>query len=123
MNRKSEILARLARSRAAIAQDASVVKSQLDLAARIKCSFRARPFTWLGGAATLGYILAGPKTRTKTVTKIVRENPKAPGKSEARKPRGTWGILLSLIKLSVPLLRPALSAYAAKRFGNFAVKK
>ncbi|MEI6033568.1 MAG: hypothetical protein WCS65_04695 [Verrucomicrobiae bacterium] len=120
MSRKPEILAELVRSRAAIARDAAEVRAQLDLAAKIKSSVKARPFAWLGGAAAIGYILAGPKTRTKTVIKRVR------GKSEEpEKPRsagGFWGISLSLLKLSLPLLRPALSAYAAKRFGDFAEK-
>ncbi len=122
MSRKSEILAELARSRAAIARDTSSVRAQLDVTAKVKSSVRSRPFVWLGGATILGYILAGPKTRTKTVTKVVRGNSEAAVKLESKKSLGFWGVVFSLIKLVVPLARPALSAYAAKRFADFAGK-
>lgn len=122
MKSKAELLADIARSRAAIRRDTSAVRAELDLAAKIQNSVRSRPFAWLGGAAAIGYFFAGPKTRTKTVTKIAR------GKSgdsvpEAKKnPRGFPGLLFSLLKLSLPLVRPALTAYAAKRFGDYAQK-
>ncbi|MFZ4777611.1 MAG: hypothetical protein ACOYM3_19755 [Terrimicrobiaceae bacterium] len=122
MKNKSELLAEVARSRAAILRDSSAVRAELDVAAKIQASVRFRPFAWLGGAAALGYILAGPKTRTKTVTKIVRGKGKEPAPKEKKSPRGFFEILFSLIKLSLPLLRPVLSAYAAKRFGDFAEK-
>ncbi len=122
MKNKLELQAEVARSRAAILRDSAAVRDELDVAAKIKASVRFRPFAWLGGAAALGYILAGPKTRTKTVTKFVAGKGKEPAPKERRKPRGFFEILFSLIKLSLPLLRPALSAYAAKRFGDFAEK-
>jgi hypothetical protein len=122
MNRKAKILIELARSRAAIARDTASVRSELDLAAKLKNSVKARPFAWLGSAAAIGYILAGPKTRTKTVTKFVRGNSQAPAKAETKKSHGFWNLLLALLKLAVPVLRPALSAYAAKRFGDFSEK-
>lgn len=120
MSRKAEIVAELARSRAAIARDTSAVREEFNVASKLRRSVRSRPFAWLGGAAAAGYFLAGPKTRTKTVTKLVRE--KGAAKVEAKKPRGFWDIFFSLIKLCVPLVRPALSAYAARRFGDFADK-
>ncbi|MEI6279314.1 MAG: hypothetical protein WCQ16_08035 [Verrucomicrobiae bacterium] len=120
MSRKSEILADLARSRVAIARDTSAVRSQLDLVARVRSSFQTRPFAWLGGATALGFLFARPKTRAKTA--CVLKKTQAPVKAEVRKPRGFWDILFALIKLSVPLLRPALSAYAARRIGDFAAK-
>lgn len=122
MSRKSEILAELASSRLAIARDTAAVRSEIDLAEKLKRSVKARPFAWLGGAAAVGYMLAGPKTRTKTVTKLVSGTSRGPVKAEARKDRGFWDILLALLKLAIPVLRPALSAYAAKRFGDFAEK-
>jgi len=119
---KAELLAAVARSRAAIRRDSSAVRAELDVAAKIQKSVRSRPFAWLGGAAAIGFLLAGPKTRTKTVTKIVRGQPGEPARDTKKKPRGFFGLLLSLFKLAIPLVRPALSAYAAKRFGDFAQK-
>ena len=122
MSSKAELLAAVARSRIAIRRDSSAVRAELDVAAKIQNSVRSRPFAWLGGAAAIGYLLAGPKTRTKTVTKLVREKSGQPARESKKKPRGFFHLLLSLLKLAVPLVRPALSAYAAKRFGDFAQK-
>jgi hypothetical protein len=125
MSDKAHLLANLARSRAAILRDTVAVRTELNVAAKIQNSVRSRPFAWLGGAAAIGYFFAGPKTRTKTVTKFVGGKPGKPGKparEKEKKPRGFFSVLLSLFKLALPLVRPALSAYAAKRFGDFAQK-
>jgi len=122
VSRKAEIVAELARSRAAIARDTSAIRDEINVASKFRRSVKSRPFAWLGGAAAIGYFLAGPKTRTKTVTKVVREKGPGPAKVETKKQHGFWDILFSLIKLCVPLVRPALSAYAARRIGDFADK-
>ena len=120
MSGKAELLAAVARSRAAIRRDSSAVRAEVDLAAKIQNSVRFRPFAWLGGAAMIGFLLAGPKTRTKTVTKLVREKSGAPVRETKKNPHGFIDIFLALLKFFFPLVRPALSAYAAKRFGDFA---
>lgn len=122
MTEKSELLAEIARSRAAIARDAASVREELDVAARLKNSVRKRPFAWLGAAAAFGYILAGPKTRTKTVTKLVKGPATGAAKAEKKRPRTFLDILLALFKLALPLVRPALSAYAARSIGGLADK-
>lgn len=120
MTPKEEILAEIARSRASITRDAAAVRNSLDFAAKIKSSVRSRPFSWLGGATAVGYILAGPKIRTKTLTKDAQGKITVPG--EIKKTRGFFGLLSGLIKLAFSLLRPALSAYAVRRFGALAEK-
>jgi hypothetical protein len=122
MSDKAHLLANLARSRAAILRDTVAVRTELNVAAKIQNSVRSRPFAWLGGAAAIGYFFAGPKTRTKTVTKFVGGKPGKPAREKEKQPRGFFSVLLSLFKLALPLVRPALSAYAAKRFGDFAQK-
>lgn len=122
MKTKAELLADVARSRTAILRDTAAVRAELDLAAKIQNSVRSRPFAWLGGAAAIGYFFAGPKTRTKTVTKYVGGKPGKTDRKPEKKARGFFAVLLSLLKLAIPLVRPALSAYAAKRFGDFAQK-
>jgi hypothetical protein len=120
MRTKAELLADVARSRTAILRDTAAVRAELDIAAKIQNSVRSRPFAWLGGAAAIGYYFAGPKTRTKTVTKYVRGKSGEPARKPEKKPRGFFHVLLSLLRLALPLIRPALTAYAAKRFGDFA---
>ena len=120
MRTKADLLADVARSRTAILRDTAAVRAELDIAAKIQNSVRSRPFAWLGGAAAIGYYFAGPKTRTKTVTKYVRGKSGEPARKPDKKPRGFFHVLLSLLRLALPLIRPALTAYAAKRFGDFA---
>ena len=120
MRTKAELLADVARSRTAILRDTAAVRAELDIAAKIQNSVRSRPRAWLGGAAAIGYYFAGPKTRTKTVTKYVRGKSGEPVRKPEKKPRGLFHVLLSLLRLALPLVRPALTAYAAKRFGDFA---
>jgi hypothetical protein len=122
MRTKAELLADVARSRTAILRDTAAVRAELDIAAKIQNSVRSRPFAWLGGAAAIGYYFAGPKTRTKTVTKYVRGKSGEPARKPEKKARGFFHVLLSLLRLALPLIRPALTAYAAKRFGDFAQK-
>lgn len=120
---KSELLAEVARSRAAVARDSAALRTELDFAAKLRASVKKSPFAWLGGAAAIGYMLAGPKTRTKTVTKVVKgAGSSSKPRNDQRPARGVFDFLLTAFKLSLPLLRPALSAYAAKRFGEFAEK-
>jgi hypothetical protein len=118
MSPKEKILQELRLSRAAIARDATAVADEINLAAKLKKSVRTRPLAWLGGAAALGWILAGPKTRT--VSKPAKG--KSPALPEKSRPAGFWGILLALFKIAIPLARPALSAYAARRLGEMAEK-
>ena len=122
MKSKAELLADVARSRAAIKRDTVAVRAELDLATKLQNSVRSRPFAWLGGAAAIGYFFAGPKTRTKTVTKYIKGKSGEAVREKKSKPRGFFAVLLSLFRLALPLGRPALSAYAAKRFGDFAQK-
>lgn len=105
-------------------RDFSTVRSELDVAAKLRQSVKSRPFAWLGSAAALGYIIAGPKRRTRIVTKTVhdRKSKEKPVKPEIRESRSLFGTLLALFKIVSPLVRPALSAYAARRFGDFAEK-
>jgi len=118
MTAKDQILEELRRSRAAIARDAAAVANEINLASKLKKSVRTRPVAWLGGAAALGWILAGPKTRVVTKT----GKGKSSDRPEKSRPAGFWGLLLGLFKIAIPLARPALTAYAARRLGEMAEK-
>ena len=117
---KETILQELRRSRVAIARDINAVSDEINIAAKLKRSVKARPLAWLGSAAALGYMLAGPKTRRVTST-----TPKGTKSIPTVVPaRSRWTVffnsLLMIFKLLLPVLRPALSAYAAQRLGEFA---
>ena len=121
MSDKEKLLEELHLSRRAMARDAAAVVDEINLASKFKKSVRTRPLAWLGGAAALGYILAGPKTRI--VTKPTQAKPaNTSEKSGHGAPVGFWGIVIALFKFVLPLARPALSAYAARRLGELAEK-
>lgn len=118
MSEKDKLLEELRRSRHAIARDAAAVAEEINLASKIKKSVRARPLAWLGGAAALGYILAGPKNRVIVKPAKGVKPSTLPAKSGGGASSGLWGILIALFKFALPLARPALSAYAARRLGE-----
>ena len=119
MTSKKEILEELRRSRVAIARDTASITEELNLFSKIRRSVTTRPLAWLGSAAALGYILAGPKTRKAPKTISTKKG----AKSEKSEPvqtgrQGFFSILFNLAKFLFPLFRPALSAYAAQRLGE-----
>jgi hypothetical protein len=119
MTSKQEILEELRRSRVAIARDTASIAEELDIVSKIRRSVKTRPFAWLGSAAALGYILAGPKTRKAPKTIPAKKGTQSEKSEPARTGRqGFFRILLNLAKFLFPLFRPALSAYAAQRLGE-----
>lgn len=122
---KEQILAELSESRAALARDGAALRAELDFAAKFNQRVRRKPMAWLGGAAALGWLLAGPKTKTRVVTKFV----KSPGKRAqcAEKSfaarRGPFALLMAAFRFAAPLVKPALSAYIGKRFTELAQKQ
>ena len=118
---KQQILEELRRSRAAVARDAASVAEEINPATKLKKSVRAHPLAWLGGAAAIGWILAGPKTRVATKSAKGKHADHSE-KSRPAAPRGFWGILLAIFKIAIPLARPALTAYAARRLGDLTEK-
>jgi hypothetical protein len=119
---KQELIAEIDRSRLALARDFSAVKDEVNFPAKVGKKFQKNPFLWLGGAAALGWMIAGPRTRTKVVKVGVLKEKGRPSKTVEPRPAGVLGVLLTLFKLSIPMLKPALSAYAAKRFAEMAEK-
>ncbi len=125
MTSKESLVAELSLSRAAIAQDYRAVRTEMDVAEKLKRVVRQRPFAWLGGAAALGWILSGPKTKKKVVTKFVGAQDKRAGKTE-KKSGGWFGGMLALLftafRLALPYLKPALLNYATQYIGERAGK-
>jgi len=116
---KEQLLSEIDRSRLAVSRDFRAIKGELDVASKVNLAFQKRPLAWLGGAAAVGWMIAGPRTRTKIV-KVGKEKSGNPAKREPARPAGLIGILLAIFKIAVPMLKPAFSAYAAKRFAEMA---
>lgn len=123
---KEQLIAELARTRQAMTRDCAGIKRELDYKAKLEAAVRRKPFAWFGGAAIVGWMLAGPKTRTKhrTITKYVPQGEKVP-KAQVAKSAGRFGflgIILTVIRLAFPLVKPALSNYALRRLSEMAEK-
>lgn len=116
--KRQEILAEVARSREAVSHSYRAARVELDLASQLGRSVRRKPMAWLGGAAALGWLLAGPKTKTRVVTKPARPGA-APSKG---RPPARWGrmaLLIALVRGLLPFVKPALTAYAGRRLAQF----
>jgi hypothetical protein len=120
---KEEILSELSMSRAAITREYVAVRTELDFKSKLDNLVRRKPYAWLGGAAALGWFLAGPKTKTRVVTKVVKPNGTPVVVKEKKKRRaGLIALFLGVIRFAFPLLKPALTAYAGRFFADMATK-
>jgi hypothetical protein len=120
---KEEILTELTASRAAIVQGCAALRAELDLKTKLNNLVRRKPYAWLGSAAALGWVLAGPKTRTRVVTKTVKPNGAPTVKVEKKKSRaGLIALLFALVRFVIPVLRPAVTTYAGRRLADMVMK-
>jgi len=119
---KEQLLFDLTQSRAMLARDCTVIRHELDFKAKAGRLIRRKPWAWLGGAAALGWILAGPKTKTRVIKKTVTASGKKvrTEKSPSASRLGWLAGLLAAVKFATPLLKPILTAYAGKRFASLA---
>lgn len=117
MNSRDEILAELRRSRQAIARDLAAVRAECDVRARAKAAFQKRPVLWLGSAMAVGWLIAGKKRKPSPG----RKKSEGKGRESSSKfapPTSVVGIVMGILKLAIPLLKPVLTAYAARRLSE-----
>ena len=120
---KDELLAELSTSRAEMTREYVAVRTEFDFKSKLENIVRRRPYLWLSGAAALGWILAGPKSKTRVVTKLVKPNGTPIVVKEKRKRgAGLIALLVGLMRLAFPVVKPALAAYAGKFFADMATK-
>ncbi len=119
---RSEALIELDASRAAIARDYRNVRAAADVPTRLKRTFRRHPMPWLGGAATLGWIIAGRGRKRKKVVLEKRVGADGEVKQEKIKSFSILAVLITLVRVVIPVLKPALTALAAKKFADLAVR-
>ena len=120
---KDEILAELSMSRAGLTREWAALRRELDFKAKLNNILRRKPYVWLSGAAALGWVLAGPKSKTRVVTKVIQPNGKPlVVKEKGRRRAGLLALLLGLMRFALPIVRPALTAYAGKFFADIATK-
>lgn len=133
---REQLAAELERSRRAIRRSGADLKWELDFNRKTRESIRNHRFAWLGGAAAFGFLLAGSR-RSKRARVV--EIPAGPEPSEGtsdekphrkpkRKPEVSKAIptiltvILGAVRLLLPVLRPLVTAYAAKKLAQIADK-
>jgi hypothetical protein len=121
---KDEILAELSRSRAGLTREWVALRREFDFKAKLNNIVRRKPYLWLSGAAALGWVVAGPKRKTRVVTKVIQSDGKPVVVKEKGKRRaGLVALLLGLIRFAVPIIKPAVTAYAGKFIADMARKR
>jgi hypothetical protein len=103
---KAELIAELARARAAMSGNVAALREDLNLPKRAKNAFKKSPVPWLGTAAVVGLVVALLPRRTKKV-ETVRVKKKEPVVEEA----GKAGLVLGILKIVFDLVRPALTKW------------
>ena len=119
---KEEILAELTASRMAIVHGCAALCAELDLMTKFINLVRQKPYAWLSGAAALGWFLAGPKTKSRIVTKTIQPNGVQIVKVEKKTRTGLIALLIALVRFAFPVIRPALTAYAGRRLADITTK-
>lgn len=113
--RKSELIADLAKARAELTARARVARRELDFAARWKASFRRHALSWLGGAGLLGLLMTWPRGRKKVVVKPLWQRKDTPEEKVVK-----TGLLLTVLKITFDLFRPALTKWVTNRVTDYA---
>ena len=112
--RKTELIAELARTRSEITDQVHRVGRDLDVATRARRAFARHPAVWIGGAALLGLFLARLPLRRKKA---------APSRRRAEEPviekAGKAGLVLGALKIAFDIARPALTTWATRRFAAY----
>ncbi len=111
-------------SRRAIARDVTAFKFQMDIPSRAKDAIRDRPARWLGGAAVVGFVAALVRPKNRRTKPLGKLKPSSESEVVAKSAKSitAMGILFGIFKAILPLARPALTAFAAKRFAEMASK-
>ena len=113
--RKAELTAELARSRARLAANFGALRRDLDFPARVKGAVMKNPAAWIGGATLFGILLAKLPARRKKAVVTVTGN----GKPAKLARAGMTGLLLGALKIAFDLSRPALAKWAGRRVADY----
>lgn len=112
---KSKLAADLDRARTGMSASWNELRSDANLRAHVQSSFQRHKGAWLGAASILGWILARLPSRQKKI--LVDKH----GKTARVNKSG--GLLLGLLGLAMPLMKPALTAFVTAKLSELAARK
>lgn len=114
-----ELRRELEASRLAIRRDYRALRSELDFVSKARHAVVRKPLPWLGGAAAIGYLFAGRRTKA-------RNRRKKDGTAQAIESAGRitmLGMIFAALRFLFPVFQPLLTAYAARKVGEFASRR
>ena len=112
--RKAELTAHLARSRAQITTNFHALGRDLDFASRARRAFKTHPAVWIGGAILIGLFVSRlPFGRKKVTVKAGRKAEPTVEKVEKA------GFALGALKLAFDIVRPTLMGWATRRVADY----
>jgi len=112
-----EILREVRASRAAIARDVASLREAVDVPRRVKRSIRERPLTWLGCATGAGFLVSAIRPRRQRLSRAEKKQERTAAKAVT-----VFGGILAILKLLIPIAKPVITAFAARRFAEIAAK-
>jgi hypothetical protein len=112
--RKAELTAELARSRTEITGHVRSLGRDLDFRTRARAAFARHPAVWIGAAIVIGLFVSRLPFRRKKAATPSRKASVEPVVEKA----GAAGLVLGVLKIAFNLARPALTAWATRRFAE-----
>ena len=111
--RKSELRAELAAARSQFGRNWLALKEDANIPKRFRESVRKRKVLWISAATVIGFVLSRLPARKKEVLVDAKSRKKI-------KHRKKSGVLMTIVKLVLGVLKPAITAYATKKLADIA---
>ena len=109
-----DLTAEIAQSRERLARDLRGLRSELDLPAKFRRSFRNQTVSWLTAAAAVGALIALAPMRKKKIYVDAKNSRKS------KKKLVETGFALAMLKIAANLARPVIVEFVKNRLSNFA---
>jgi hypothetical protein len=106
----------VAHSRDRLARDLSGLHYELDFPLKFRKSFQRQTALWITAAVVIGVVFAVMPARTRRVPLKVKRKMR----SDSKEGILGAGLALAVLKLAVPLLKPAITAFISKRVSGYA---
>jgi hypothetical protein len=113
--RKAQLSALLARSRAQITDNVHALGHDLDFASRARRAFRMHPAVWIGGAVLVGLFISRLPFGRKKAAAAPRSKKTEPMVEKV----GKTGLALGALKIAFDIAKPTLVGWATRRVAEY----
>ena len=113
--RKAELTATLALSRARISTNVHALGHDLDFVTRTRRAFTRHPAVWIGGAVLIGLLISRLPLGRKKAVPASRSKKAEPTVEKVEKA----GLLLGALKIAFDIARPTIMGWATRRVADY----